>query len=208
MSLFPSSREFETPRAALRRELLARRNAVPDPVAREASESAAARVASSRMFHSAVRIAAYAGLAGELDPAPLVSTALGAGKSLYLPRVLDAGHMDFVRWEAGEPLHANRFGILEPLPDSRRTIAPDSLDLVLVPLLGFDARGNRLGFGAGFYDRAFAFKLHGAARPVLCGYAYAWQETSLPEAADWDVPLDAVATEQGLRYFQARAGKG
>lgn len=207
MSLSPPSPELERSRRALRSALLARRNAVPGPVAREAAEAATRHLVASGTYRSADRIAAYAGLEGELDPAPLVKAALGAGKALYLPRVLDARHMEFVRWETGQPLRENRFGISEPFPDPERTIAPDELDLVLLPLLGFDAQGNRLGFGAGFYDRAFAFRQRTHTRPVLCGYAYAWQETPMLEAAEWDVALDAVTTEQGVRYFTTRPGE-
>lgn len=146
-------------------------------------------------------MAAYAALAGELDPAPLIDAAFQAGKAVYLPRILDTQRMEFVRWQMGEPLQPNRFGIPEPLPGATDILAPEALDLVLVPLLGFDAHGNRLGFGAGFYDRAFAFKRDGRTRPTLCGYAYAWQQTPPLTAAEWDVGLDAVVTERGITTF-------
>ncbi len=185
----------------LRRDLLERRNAMSATEARTAAEEVAGHVAASSEFRSAGRVAGYIALEHELDPAPLVRAALAAGKAVYLPRVLDSARMEFTRWQAGEPLHANRFGIPEPAADPDRVLAPEDLDLVLVPLLGFDGRGNRLGFGAGFYDRAFAFRRQARARPLLCGCAYAWQETGPLVAADWDVPLDAVATERGLKHF-------
>ena len=201
MSPFPSLTELEHSRHELRRELLARRNAMPTAEARKAALEAARQLAASPGFRSAVRVAGYVALEHELDPAPVVQAALNAGKAVYLPRVLDSVHMEFVRWRAGEPLHANRFGIPEPAADPDRVLAPEDLDLALVPLLGFDGRGNRLGFGAGFYDRAFAFRRVDRAPPLLCGCAYAWQETGPLAAADWDVPLDAVVTEHGLRHF-------
>jgi len=199
MSSNPSSSHLERARHVLRRELLARRNAMSDG---EAQAAAAARhLAASPAFRSAARLAGYVALGGELDPAPLIEIACAAGKAVYLPRVLDAQHMEFTRWRPGERLHENRFGIPEPASDPTQVLAPEMLDLVLVPLLGFDSRGNRLGFGAGYYDRAFAFKQAKSTRPLLCGYAYAWQETPLLETADWDVALDAVATEQGMTHF-------
>ncbi|MGA7966548.1 MAG: 5-formyltetrahydrofolate cyclo-ligase [Gammaproteobacteria bacterium] len=198
MSSSPS--QLKRTRSALRRELLARRNALPAAVIRESS-AAARHLAASAPFHAAECVAAYAALAGELDPAPLINAAFEAGKTVYLPRVLDAQRMEFVRWQTGDPLQPNRFGIPEPAPDATRILAPEALDLVLVPLLGFDAHGNRLGFGAGFYDRAFAFKRDGRTRPTLCGYAYAWQQTPPLITAEWDVALDVVVTERGITTF-------
>lgn len=188
-------------RHRLRREMLARRNAMPGQEARAAADASARHLAASSAFRSARRFAGYVALDNELDPAPLIEMGFAAGMEIYLPRVLDARHMEFIRWRPGDRLHENRFGIPEPVPDPARLLAPEALDLVLVPLLGFDSRGNRLGFGAGYYDRAFAFKQAGGARPLLCGYAYAWQETPSLAAADWDVALDAVATERGVTHF-------
>ncbi len=204
MPSFPS--DLQKSRYELRRRMLARRNAVPTSVARHAAESAGRHLAASAPFRTAERMAGYVALEGELDPAPLLHAAPGAGKTVYLPRVLDAQHMEFIRWQAGDPLQPGRFGIPEPAPDPTRILAPEALDLVLVPLLGFDAHGNRLGFGGGFYDRAFAFKHEGYACPLLCGYAYAWQETALLTAADWDVRLDAVVTERGMTVFDPNRG--
>jgi 5-formyltetrahydrofolate cyclo-ligase len=198
----PSSpSNLQRSRRELRHKVLARRNAVPALVARHAAESAGRHLAASAPFRAAEHVAGYVALAGELDPAPLLHTALGTGKAVYLPCVLHAQRMEFVRWQASDPLQPNRFGILEPTPDPTRMLAPEVLDLVLVPLLGFDAHGNRLGFGGGYYDRTFAFKHDGSACPLLCGYAYAWQETAALKAADWDVRLDAVVTERGMTVF-------
>ncbi|MGH8127958.1 MAG: 5-formyltetrahydrofolate cyclo-ligase [Gammaproteobacteria bacterium] len=199
MSSSPS--QLERARCALRREFLARRNALPATVIHESSTATARHLAASAPFLTAECVAAYVALDSELDPVPLIDAAFEAGKTVYLPRVLDAQRMEFVRWQAGEPLQPNRFGIPEPTPDATHILAPETLDLVLVPLLAFDTKGNRLGFGAGFYDRTFAFKRDGRARPTLCGYAYTWQQTSSLPAAEWDVALDAVATERGTMTF-------
>ena len=98
--------------------------------------------------------------------------------------------------EAGGHERANRLGIIEP--QTSRTVGARWLDLVLVPLVGFDAHGMRLGMGAGFYDRAFAYRRWRRAwrGPKLVGVGYAFQQ--LPEivAAAHDVRLDAVVTEK------------
>ena len=77
------------------------------------------------------------------------------------------------------------------------------IDVVLMPLLGFDETGNRLGMGGGFYDRAFAFRGQRSVcrRPLLVGLAYHWQEISGLRAQQWDVPMDAIITDREIRRF-------
>jgi len=89
------------------------------------------------------------------------------------------------------------FGIRQP--GDGREVAPDDLDLVLVPVVVADELGNRVGHGAGFYDRTFAYD-RGAdrARPLLIGLCHAFQVVPRLEARSWDVPLDLVVTEVGL----------
>jgi len=98
-----------------------------------------------------------------------------------------------------EPVSAGSLGIPEPV-DTNASLAPDAMDVVLVPLLGFDRRGHRLGFGGGYYDRSFAFlrDLERPSKPLLVGIGYALQEIDRIEPEDWDVRLDYVATEREL----------
>tara|TARA_B110000908_G_scaffold113635_1_gene133335 strand:+ start:1081 stop:1407 length:327 start_codon:yes stop_codon:yes gene_type:complete len=93
----------------------------------------------------------------------------------------------------------NRLGILEPRNNGRQLIA-QQFDAVLVPLLGFDRQGHRLGMGGGFYDRAFAFKHQGGyrKRPLLIGIAHHFQEAESLTTQSWDVPLDAIITDREL----------
>ncbi len=172
-----------------------------DDAAAAAARACAEHLSSSEAFINAGHVAAYASVDRELDPTPLIQLALAAGKSVYLPRVVTATKMEFVAWRAGEPLANNRFGIPEPVSRDAGVAAPEFLDLVLVPLLGFDMRGNRLGFGGGFYDRAFAFRRSRGAPPLLCGYAYDDQRCITLKTAEWDVALDAIVTQSGLSFF-------
>lgn len=101
----------------------------------------------------------------------------------------------------------NRFGIPEPDRNAKR-LPSRLLSVVLLPLVGFDSDGNRLGMGGGFYDRTFGYAIHSSARrPRLIGVAYECQRSAdgLPRRP-WDVPLDGVVTEAGLRLI-TRAGK-
>jgi len=185
-------------RATLRHELRRRRSGMAPAQARRRAASAARHLCEAPEFRHAHSVAGYVAVRGELDPMPVLRRALADGKAVYLPRVVDATRMVFARWESGDELHTGRYAIPEPAGDAP-TVAPEDIDLVVVPLLGFDARGVRLGNGAGYYDRAFAFKRAPAGRrPLLAGVAYALQQCPALEAASWDVPLDVVATEQGV----------
>jgi 5-formyltetrahydrofolate cyclo-ligase len=130
---------------------------------------------------------------------PLLALLSGPRDFVYCLPVLQPGkRLRFAPWRHGDPLVQNRFGIPEPDLDPGSLLDPEALDHVLLPLVGFDGRGHRLGTGGGYYDRSFAFR-HGALRkPRLVGIGYACQQVDALPAADWDVPLDLIATERGL----------
>ena len=101
-------------------------------------------------------------------------------------------------------LRGNMFGIPEPLHGSRGRLPVRHLDTILVPLVGFDAQGHRLGMGAGFYDRALRPRLDRTQpfrRPRLIGVAYSIQQVDRLDPAPWDVALDLVVTERGILRF-------
>jgi 5-formyltetrahydrofolate cyclo-ligase len=185
-------------RKKLRATLRAQRRSVP----LAERKRAAARVArnADRGFHlrAGQRIALYASLPEELDTAPLLQLALDRGCRIYLPRIeRRSGRMRFIA--IGERLRFNRLGIAEP--EGRDTIGARWLDLVFLPLVGFDAHGMRLGMGGGFYDRAFAFRRtrHVWRGPKLIGIAYELQRVPRIESEPHDVLLDAVVTEKGIQ---------
>jgi 5-formyltetrahydrofolate cyclo-ligase len=107
--------------------------------------------------------------------------------------------LHFAPWQSGDDVQPNRYGIPEPV-EPAELFEPFQLDLVLVPLLGFDRRGHRLGHGGGYYDRSFAFLKEQVrpTEPLLVGIAYAFQELPRIEAAKWDVALDFIATDREL----------
>jgi 5-formyltetrahydrofolate cyclo-ligase len=181
-----------------------RRRALP---VRERLDAAAA-VASHLLPELAAfegRIAGYWAVGGEL-PLHTVQANLPATLRWCLPVLHEDGRLRFREWSAGQALEPNRHGIPEPAEGPLR--AADDLAVVLVPLLAFDAKGDRLGQGGGWYDRSFAFRrtANGAptaaqGSPRLVGIAYDWQQVDALEAADWDVPLDAVATPSAFHRF-------
>lgn len=151
-------------------------------------------------FASARRIAAYSAVASEFSLQPLIEAMLARSQQVYLPHIEQhAPEMHFAPWNGdSRRLKTNHFGIAEPMVDAAQLVAADALDLILLPLLAFDRRGGRLGSGAGFYDRALAFRLRQPAPPLLVGVAHACQEVEAIPAEPWDVPLDAVVTDREL----------
>lgn len=173
-----------------------RRRALSAAQQKTAALSLYRRVVTSALFRFSKRIAFTMAADGEIDPSLLLAAARRRGKECYLPVLSPVGppRLRFKRWNKGEPLRHNRYGIAEPR--GGRYCPPRALSLVLMPLVGFDADGNRLGMGKGYYDRSFAFRRHSAAwRPVLLGLAHECQRVEKLQAEAWDLPLDGVVTD-------------
>ncbi len=194
-----------TDRNALRRQLRAYRRTLSAADRLRAAEVVAAHLHDFTPLLDAERVAGYWAVDGELPLHEVVGQALRRGQRYCLP-VLDEGQrLRFRSWRSGEPLTANRYGI--PEPSEGEEIAPETINLVLLPLLAFDVSGNRLGSGAGYYDRTFAFRRAAdAAAPLLVGIGYAFQQRDAVPAADWDVPLDVACTDAGM--IDCRAARG
>ena len=185
-------------RAAQRRHLKALRRAIAPAQRRRAARLLARHAMRVMPLRRGLRVALYAPLPSEIDTAPLEQVARKRGCRIFLPRITDSrrARMQFI--EASGPMRANSLGILEPV--RIRAIPARFLDLVFLPLVGFDAAGNRLGMGAGYYDRAFAFRrLRSVWRqPRLIGVGYSLQQLPRIEGGPYDVHLDRVVTEQGI----------
>ncbi len=148
------------------------------------------------------RIGAYVAVRGEASVAGFIATALARGSSVYLPKIAlaRAGTMHLLPIQDLRELAAGAYGIPSPSTPVARRARPRELDVVLVPLLGFDSRGHRLGMGAGFYDRWLRRRRDSRAwrRPLLIGVGFAIQELPEIERHAWDVRLDAIVTERGV----------
>lgn len=191
---------------ALRQKLRTQRRALGEHERFTRSQAAVRQLASHRIFRAAQHVACYLPNDGELDLGSLIEQCWAIGKAVYLPVLssIHRNHLHFLPFTPGDELVPNRFGIPEPLIRSRRMIALKRLDLVLMPLVGFDARGNRLGMGGGFYDRSFAFLRRRKIwhKPTLLGVAYNFQQVEQLDGKPWDVPLKGVVTETGVQIFK------
>jgi 5-formyltetrahydrofolate cyclo-ligase len=133
-------------------------------------------------------VASYVPFGGEADPSPFARAAVDAGCVIALPHVVRRSlPMRFLSWETEAALIAGPFGLHQPAADAAE-LAPD---IILTPLVGFDRSGNRIGQGAGYYDRAFL--AHPDAWRV--GIALSVQQVDSLTPDPWDVPLHAIATE-------------
>lgn len=183
----------------------ARRDLAPGEQA-AAARALARRLCALPWFFNARHLGLYIAADGEIDPAPIAAEALARGIRCYLPVLLpgQGNGMRFGPWQPDAAMIRNRYGIPEPDVPAALLRPAMSLDLVLMPLVAFDARGNRLGMGGGYYDRALAFLSRRRLwrKPRLLGLAHELQRVERLEVDPWDVPLDGVASDRA--FYPAR----
>ncbi|MEY2750362.1 MAG: hypothetical protein RLZZ550_333 [Verrucomicrobiota bacterium] len=179
-------------KARLRATLLAARRALTADQRRAAAAAATAGVLASAAWRAARVVALYQAYGAELDTAALRAAAHAAGKTIALPRV-DAAGVSLRIVAADTPLVLSAQGVREPA-DDRPTLPPDQPELIVVPGLGFDRRGGRLGHGGGHYDRLLA------RLPAVClrvGLAYDQQVLDAVPTEPHDLPMHALVTPTG-----------
>ena len=185
-------------KAALRTTMLAHRL---EPGAADAavwSAEAARRALAALAPAPGTAISAFWSLPGEIDTAPLRDGLLAAGADLLLPRLEGRGRpLAFHRWRPGDRLLPGPLGLMQPDPAAPR-LRPEVL---IVPLLAFDERGYRLGYGGGYYDRTLAALAADGGRPLAAGFAFELQRVERVPVDAHDARLDLMVTEQLVRRF-------
>lgn len=187
-------------RSTARTARAAAAKSVPD-----AAERVAAAIAALAGRRRPEAVSGYWAIGDEIDIRPALRALAAEGLTVALP-VMGAtdAPLVFRRWVPGAKLRHRMWGIEEPLPDAP-VLRPD---LLLVPLLAFDARGGRLGYGGGYYDRTLAqLRGDGKGAVLACGIAFAAQEVVEVPCEPKDMRLDAVITEDGLRMLDIATGR-
>jgi len=161
-----------------------------------AAEAVAERLLRLPALQNANTVAGYWAIGGEL-PLHVLMTRLSVHARYCLPMLQSDRMLRFAPWRVGDAITTNRYGIPEPMA-STELLSPDALDVVLLPLLGYTRRGDRIGTGGGWYDRSFSFRRSAPTPPLLVGVGFACQQTDAYVPQEWDVPMDAVVTEREL----------
>lgn len=186
---------MNTDRAALRRELRARRRALSAAERIAAADAVAERLLALPFAPDAGYVGGYWAMDGEIA---LHAWQLRLPRAVVycLPVLAEGDLLRFAPWRPGDALVTNRYGIPEPDVAPSSALDPRELALAVTPLVGFDGAGRRLGMGGGWYDRSFAFRRDAGAPPWLVGAGFEAQRVDALHAQPWDVPLDAVCTER------------
>lgn len=188
MSFFNSNEKSDL-RARMKRKRVTLQSLYP-----RSGTQLSARFPAELLTRPGLAISGYSAIQSEIDPAALMEKLKSRGTQLCLPVMVgNDTPLEFRAWSPGDELNFGRFDVEEPLP----TAAPMVPEIVLVPLLAFDKKGRRLGYGGGYYDRTL--KAMRAANPHLCavGIGYAAQQISKVPTDSNDQGLDWVLTETG-----------
>ena len=171
-----------------RKELLRVREAIPPAERAAQSKSIAEHLHKLRVVQQAVQVLGYRALPAEVDLEAFLSTLSNEGKAVCLPRV-SKGHFEARRWAPGHVLEPGPFGIPQPAANAP-LVHPETLDVVIIPGVGFDEQGDRLGFGKGYYDRY----LRMATDAVRIGVCFRQQLRPKLPTGELDVRMDWVIT--------------
>lgn len=183
------------------RKLLRERRCALSPIQQQQAAQRLLQLLSRQpVFIRSRHIAFYLPNDGEIDPRPLIYEAWKQGKKCYLPILSSQRNnlLQFFSYTPSTELKPNRFNIPEPVSQGR-PYGAHQLDLALLPLVGFDCEGGRMGMGGGFYDRTFAFKLEQPhSKPQLLGLAHRCQQVDSLPLESWDIPLNAIVSDEKI----------
>jgi len=193
-------------RKTLRQQIRAARQALTAAEQQQAASQLLTHLPVLTQLQQAQRVAVYLSNDAELNTAPLIEWLWQQGKQVYLPvlHLFCPGYLTFQHYTPNTPMRPNRFGIAEPVPDVSQLCPLTALDVIFLPLVAFDAAGNRLGMGGGFYDRTLASlprQFAADTSPQLIGLAHNCQHVDAIPVESWDVPLKQIITPARLWQF-------
>jgi len=189
------------PRQVIRKQIRQARQQLSALQQQQAAQSLCRQFLSLPELIKSQHIAIYLHHDGEIATTELIAAFWQLGKSVYLPVLhpFTAGHLIFQRYQATTEMTANKYGIAEPKLNCQDIKVVAELDLILTPLVAFDAHGQRMGMGGGFYDRTFAKQP--LAQQRMLGLAHDCQRIDNMPIAAWDVPLPVVITPSAIYRF-------
>ncbi|HKK32903.1 MAG TPA: 5-formyltetrahydrofolate cyclo-ligase [Desulfomicrobiaceae bacterium] len=187
-------------KAAIRKRLLTRRRALSADEIREKSLRILDNVCSLTAWTTARRILLYLPINGEVDTWPLLRTVWAEHRTALLPccRSGEPGIMDIFEVQNEEQVKPGYCGIPEPDRSCCRLVEECIPDLAVIPGVGFDRQGYRLGYGGGYYDRFLAGQR--TTRTLLAGLGYGLQLVKALPREPWDMPMDLIITETGILH--------
>jgi len=189
----------------IRRTIREKRRALSDDDRFEAGQQVLQNLCNYPSYNASHRVAVYLANDGEIPLDVVIQHIWLRKRCCFLPVLFRLGglRMHFAPFTNRSRFVDNQYNIPEPDISVKRQLKAVQLDLVLMPLVAFDVKGNRLGMGGGYYDRSFEFlrKRKHWKKPKLIGVAYDFQEVNAIPADPWDVPLDAIVTESRLIKF-------
>ncbi|MBW7569809.1 MAG: 5-formyltetrahydrofolate cyclo-ligase [Succinivibrio sp.] len=187
-------------RNLLRQEILAKRRQLTAKESAQAGLSILKTIMQMNVFKRTVNVASYISLSGELCTQDMNEYFM-TRHHLCLPYMVTGqkGKMDFYSFKKGDELVENRFHILEPKNQPENLVLEDKIDVIVVPLVAFDNKGNRMGMGGGYYDRMLK-KVRKDC--LVIGVAYEFQQVDELLVEEWDMPMDIVITEKNCYEFR------
>ncbi len=181
-------------RRHLRQELKAKRSQLSVAEKMAAAEEVATHIL-NHLPTSGGTLAAYWASNGEV-PLHILQLRLPENWIWCLPVVQPNRELLFAPWRAGDDLTTNQYGIPEPTLANSSCLTPNELSAVIIPMLGYTRKGQRLGMGGGYYDKSFSFRKNQLAPPQLIGVAYSCQEMDALDTQTWDINMDTIVTER------------
>ena len=201
MKMAPPTVDQATPletvnRQVIRSEYRKKRQALSVQQQSTAANNLLKTCLASSTLAKAKTIACYIANDGEIDPIAIIDYCWQQGKCVLLPVLhpFSKGHLLFIKYHRNSPTRKNGYGIKEPIITSTNLCILANIELILTPLVAFDAMGNRLGMGGGYYDRTLAPIRRDSLHTQLIGLAHSCQQTDMLLTDSWDIPLDAIAT--------------
>lgn len=190
-------------KAQIRRSIRSLRNKYSAVDKVVASKNIAKQLANNIPLNQYQKIACFLSFDGEISTQSIIKQLVSENKTCYLPKIrpYKPNRLWFMPYTSQSTLLNNRYGIPEVDLLPNHALAVSKLDLVLLPLVAFDNQGHRLGMGGGFYDATFAHLKRKKSRPLLVGLAYEIQQIKNLPNDPWDLPLDAVCTEESFYRF-------